>query len=56
MSRLCSKERCEERLGKGYRCGIDLRDCPGEYTEEMLITMKVNPRDISQMKEEGLVK
>lgn len=55
MSRLCAKENCEERLGKNFRCGIDVRDCPGVYTEAMLITMKVNQRDINQMKEEGLI-
>lgn len=54
--RLCSKSNCNNRAGKGYKCGMTVFECVGEYTEAMLREAKVSEKDIAEMKECGLLK
>lgn len=53
--RLCSKVDCPDREGKGYKCGVPISKCRGEYTEIMLRGAGVGERDIDRMREEGLI-
>jgi len=53
--RLCSDLKCPRREGKGYKCAVEVSECPGERTEAMLLEHGVSPKDILNLKEEGLI-
>ena len=54
--RLCSKQDCSNRSGKGYKCSVTVSECVGEYTESMLLEAGVSRRAVKELKELGIIK